>query len=155
MASRFWFVCHFSVAGLSQEILARREKFPVVDQSGHGHSRSQDAHVPNHCQCFDAKTVTPTFVSTSVIQEFPWIQRGVDLQVQQSHVAADTPSINFGISTVDRIMIKVARVIRLCCHLINNYCFRFSERRPEMHWLSEDSKLLRELGDQQIVSRKP
>ena len=78
MASRFWFVCHFSVAGLSYEILARREKCSFVDQSGHGHSRSQEAHFPNHCQCFDAKTVTPTFVSTSSIPEFPWIQRGVD-----------------------------------------------------------------------------
>ena len=87
MASRFWFVCHFSVAGLSYEILARREKCSAVDQSGHGHSRSQEAHFPNHCQCFDAKTVTPTFVSTSAIPEFPWIQRGVDLQFQQSHVA--------------------------------------------------------------------
>ena len=100
MASRFWFVCCFSVAGLSYEILARREKCSAVDQSGHGHSRSQEAHFPNQCQCVDAKTVTPTFVSTPAIPEFPWIQRGVDLQFQQSHNAVDTSSRNFGISTI-------------------------------------------------------
>ena len=96
----FWFVCHFSVAELSCQILARMEKCPFVDQSGYGHSSSQDAHFSNHCQCVDAKTVTTTFVSTSAIPEFPWIQGGVDLQFQESHVAADTPSRNLGISTV-------------------------------------------------------
>ena len=70
------------------------------DQSGYGHSSSQDAHFSNHCQCVDAKTVTATFVSTSAIPEFSWIQGGVDLQFQESHVAADTPSRNLGISTV-------------------------------------------------------
>ena len=100
MVSRFWFVCHFSVAGLSCESLARREKCSAVDKSGHGHSRSQEAHFPNHFQCFDAKTVTSTLVSAPAISEFHWIQRGVDLQLQQSHVAVDTSSRNFGISTV-------------------------------------------------------
>ena len=100
MVSRFLFVCHFSVAGLSHEISACREKCPAVDQSGCEHSRLQEVHFPNHCQCFDAKTVTPTFVSTSAIPEFSWIQRGVDLQCQQSHVAVDTSSRNFGISTI-------------------------------------------------------
>ena len=99
MARRFWCLSLLA-AGLSYEILARNERCKVVDQSGHGHSRSQDAHFPTHCQCFDAKTVTPTFVSTSAIPEFHWIQGGVDLQFQQSHVAADTPARNFGISTV-------------------------------------------------------
>ena len=69
-------------------------------KSGHGHSRSQEAHFPNHFQCFDAKTVTSTLVSAPAISEFPWIQRGVDLQLQQSHVAVDTSSRNFGISTI-------------------------------------------------------
>ena len=73
-----WFVCHFSVAGLSYEILARRERCSAVDQPGHGHFRSQEAHFQKRCQCFDAKTVTPTFISTPAIPEFPWIQRGVD-----------------------------------------------------------------------------
>ena len=50
----------------------------AVDQSGREHSRSQEAHFPNHCLCFDAKTVTATLVSTSTISEFPWIQRGVE-----------------------------------------------------------------------------
>ena len=40
------------------------------------------------------------FVSTTGIPEFAWIQCGVDLQFQQSHVAADTSSRNLGISTV-------------------------------------------------------
>ena len=95
-----WFVCHFSVAGVSYESLARREKFSAVDKSGHGHSRSQEANSPNHFQCFDAKTVTSTLVSATEISEFPLVQRGVDLQFQQSHVAVDTPSRNFGISTI-------------------------------------------------------
>ena len=69
MASRFRFVCHFSVAGLSYEILAHREKCSAVDQSGHRHSRSQEAHFPNHCQRCDAKTVTQTFVSTPAMLE--------------------------------------------------------------------------------------
>ena len=49
MPSRFWFVCHFLVAGLSHEILARREKCPAVDRSGREYSISQEAHFPNHC----------------------------------------------------------------------------------------------------------
>ena len=51
-------------------------------KSGHGHSRSQEAHFPKHFQCFDAKTVTSTLVSAPAISEFPWIQRGVELQFQ-------------------------------------------------------------------------
>ena len=82
-------------------------------KSGHGHSRSQEAHFPNHFQCFDAKTVTSTVVSAPAILEFPWIQRGVDLQFQQSHVAVDTSSRNFGFSTIASAP---------CCHLINNHC---------------------------------
>ena len=34
------------------------------------------------------------------VRNLPWIQRSVDFQFRQSHVAADTPSRNFGISTV-------------------------------------------------------
>ena len=67
MVCRFCFVCHFSVAGLSHEISARWEKCPALDQSGCEHSRLQDAHFPNRCQCFDAKTVTATLVSTPTI----------------------------------------------------------------------------------------
>ena len=89
-----------SLAGLSHEISARREKCPAVDQSGCEHSRLQEAQFPNHCWCFDAKTVTTTLVSTPTISEFPWILRGVDLQCQQSHVAVETSSRNFGISTI-------------------------------------------------------
>ena len=48
------------------------------NQSGCEHSRLQEAHFPKHCQCFDAKTATPTFVSTPTFPEFPWILRGVD-----------------------------------------------------------------------------
>ena len=47
------------------------------------------------------------------------------------------------------------RNLKLCYHLINNYCFRFGERRTDIRWLSEDSKLLPELVGQQIVSQKP
>ena len=39
-------------------------------------------------------------LSTPPISEFHWIQRGVDLQCQQSHVAVDTSSRNFGNSTI-------------------------------------------------------
>ena len=111
MASRFWFVCHFSVAGLSHEILARKENCPAVDQSGREHSRSQEAHLPNHCRCLDAKTVTSTLVSTPRFSQFPWIQGGVDLQFQQSHVAAETSSRNFGFSTIapHRITIQTGK----------------------------------------------
>ena len=83
----------------------------------------------------DAKTVTTTLVSTSAIPEFPWIQRGVDIQCQQSHVAVDTSSRN-GISTIapapnhDSEREEFSR--RAVIHLINNYCFRFSERHPEV-----------------------
>ena len=140
MVCRFWVVCHFSVVGLSHEISMRWEKCPAMDQPGCEHARLQEAHFPNQCQCFDAKMATPTFVSTSAIPEFPRIQRGV-LEFQRL------------LRTESRS--RWERFLRLCCHLINNYCFRFSERRPEMRWLSEDSKLLPELVDQQIVSQKP
>ena len=90
----------FSVAGLSHEISACREMCPAVDQSGCEHSRLQEANFANHCQCFDAKMVTTTLVSTLTISEFSWIPRGVDLQCQESHVAVDTSSRNFGISTI-------------------------------------------------------
>ena len=96
----FWVVCHFLVAGLSHEISACREKCRAVDQSGCEHSRPQETHFPDHCQCFDAKTVTATRVSTPTISEFSWIQRGVDLRCQQSPVAVETSSRNFGISTI-------------------------------------------------------
>ena len=135
MVSRFWFVCHFSVGGLSHEILARKKKCPAVDQSGREHSRLQEAHFSNHCWCSDAKRVTTTLVSTPPISEFPWIQRGVDLQCQQSHVAVDTSSRNFGSfndcsRTESRF--RPGRVLRSCCHLINNYCLRFCERQREV-----------------------
>ena len=100
MACRFWFVCHFSVAGLSHEISTRWEKCPAVDQSGCEHSRLQEAHFPNHCQCFDAKTVTATLVSTPTISEFPWILRGVDCRRHQSHVAVETSSRILEFSTI-------------------------------------------------------
>ena len=117
-ASRFWFVCLFSVAGLSYEILARREKCPTVGQSGHGHSRSQDSHFPNHCQCFDAKTVTPTLVSTSAIREFLWIQRGVDLCCSR-HTIQKFWKFNGCSRTASRSWLE--RGLRLCCHIINNF----------------------------------
>ena len=98
MVCRFWFVCHFSFAGLSHEISTRWEKCPAVDQSGCEHSRLQEANFPDHCQCFDAKTITATLVSTPTISEFPWILRRVDLQFHQS--SADPSSRVFGISTV-------------------------------------------------------
>ena len=100
MVCIFLFVCHFSVAGLSHEISACWEKCPAVDQSGCEHFRLQEAHFPNHCQCFDVKTVTATLVSTPTILEFSWILRGVDFRCQQSHVAVETSSRNFGISTI-------------------------------------------------------
>ena len=93
MVSRFWFVRHFSVAGLFHEISA-------LDQSGCEHSTEQEAHFPNHCPCFDAKTVTATLVSTPTFSEFPWILRGVDCRRQQSYVAVKTSSRVFGVSTI-------------------------------------------------------
>ena len=51
MVWRFWFVCHFSVAGLSDGISACWEKCPAVGQSGYEHSRLQEIHFPDHCQC--------------------------------------------------------------------------------------------------------
>ena len=130
-----------------RQILARREKCSAVDQSGHAHSRSQEAHFPKHCQCFDAKTVTPTFVSTPAIPEFPCIQRGVDLQFQQSHVAVDTTSRNLGISTI-----APAPNVVLSSH--QQGLLPLQREAAEMRWLSEDSRLLPELVDQQIVSQK-
>ena len=100
MVCRFWFVCHISSAGISHEISACREKCLAVDQSGCEHSRLQETHFPDRCQCFDAKTVTATLVSTPTISEFSWIQRGVDCRCQQSHVAVETSSRVFGISTI-------------------------------------------------------
>ena len=132
MVSRFWFVCHFSVAGLSHEILARRRKCPVVDQSGRERSLVQEAHIPNNCWCFDAKTVTRTLVSTPAISEFPWIQRGVDLQCTVAccsrHIVQKFWSFNDCSRTESRF--RRGKVLTSCCHLINNYCFRFSERQP-------------------------
>ena len=96
------------------------------------HSRLQEAHFPNHCRCFDAKTVTATLVSTPTISEFPWIQRGVDLQCQQSHVAVDTSSTNFwNFNDCSRTesRFRPGRVLRSCCHHINNNCVPFSERQ--------------------------
>ena len=86
MTCRFWFVCHFSFAGLSHEISACWEKCPAVDQSGCEHSRLE-AHFPDHCQCFDEKTITSNLVST------PTFPR------QQSHVAVKISSRVFVIST--------------------------------------------------------
>ena len=62
----------------SHEISACWEKCPSVDQSGCEHSRLQEAHFPDNCQCFDEKTITSTLVSTPTFPEFPWILRGVD-----------------------------------------------------------------------------
>ena len=87
---RFWFVCHFSVAGLSHEISARWEKCAAVNQSGCEHSRLEEAHFPNHCQCFDAKTVTTTLVSTPAISSFPgfsavWTFNANSRMLQSTH----------------------------------------------------------------------
>ena len=60
-----------------------------MDQSGCEHSRLQEAHFPDHCQCFDAKTVPAALVSTPTISEFPWILCGVDFRRQQLHVAVE------------------------------------------------------------------
>ena len=130
MVCRFWFVCHFSVAGLSHEISTRWEKCPAVDESGCEHSRLQEAHFPDPCQCFDVKTITATLVSTPTISEFSWILRGVDCRHQQSHVAVKTSSRFFGISTIAIASAPSLDSDReefgLCCHHINNYSVRFS-----------------------------
>ena len=91
---------NFSVAALSREIYACWEKCPAVDESGSENSRLQEAHFPNHCQCFDAKTVTATFVKTPTFLEIPRSLRSVDFRCQQSHVAVETSSRFFGISTI-------------------------------------------------------
>ena len=95
-----WVVYHVSVVGLSHENLPRKENCSVVDQPGHACTRSQDAHLPEHCQCLDATTIATTFVSTPTISEFFRIQRGVDFRIRQSNVAADSSPRNFGIPTV-------------------------------------------------------
>ena len=119
MVCRFWFVCHLSFAGLSHEVSTRWEKCPAVDKSGCEHSRLQEARFPNHCQCFDAKTVTATLVSTPTISEFPWILRGVDCRRQQSHVAVKTSfrvCWNFKDCFRTESRFRPGRVLWSCCH---------------------------------------
>ena len=105
----------------------------AVDQSGCEHSRLQEAHFPIHCRCFDVKTVATTLVTTPSISEFPWIQRGVGLQFQQSHVASRhiiQKFWNFNDCCRTESRFRPGRVLRSCCHHINNYCVRFSEKQP-------------------------
>ena len=75
-----------------------------------------------------------------------------------NHVAVDTSfqklrNFNDCLRTESRF--RRGRVLRSSCHLIHKHCFRFSERQPEVRWLSEDSRLLPALVDQHIVSQKP
>ena len=47
----------------------RAEKCPAVDQSGCEHSRLQEAHFPNHCQCFDFLTARMSFCGTKMCDD--------------------------------------------------------------------------------------
>ena len=69
-------------------------------KSGHGHSRSQEAHFPNHFQCFDAKTVTSTLVSPPAISEFPGFSAVWNFNSNSRMLPSTHHSRNFGISTI-------------------------------------------------------
>ena len=69
-----------------------------MDQFGHASTRSQDVSFPNHCQGLDSWTISATFVLTLAFLECSWIQRGADLQIRQSYVAAVSPPRIFGVS---------------------------------------------------------
>ena len=134
MVCGFWFVCHFSFAGLSHEISACWEKCPAVDQSGCEHSRLQEAHFPDHCQCFDEKTITATLVSTPTISGISLDSARCGLLTSNSRMLQSKYHPEFcGISTIASAPSldsnREELVLWSCCHHINNYCVRFGERQ--------------------------
>ena len=101
MVCRFWFVCHFSVAGLSHEICCALGE---VSECGSIWMRTlQNTREPisqTIASVLIRRRSHATLVSTPTFSGFPWILRGVNCRRQQSHVAVKTSSRVFGVSTI-------------------------------------------------------
>ena len=122
-----------------------------------------DTDTPDHKKPI-SRTISSVLMRRRSLQLLSWLPRfrsfpgfSAVWSFNANHVAVDTSfqkCWNFNDCFRTESRFRPGRVLRSCCHLINNHCFRFSERQPELRWLSEDSRLLPALVDQHIVSQK-